>query len=229
MQKSDSIKEITAAIVKVMVEVKGIEKSMTVGTGNNAYKGVPDQQVKKVIGDSMAKNGLAILPVGVTPVTRVERWEENSQQYGIKQKQSVFTEVTTTYLLTHISGEFIELQGYGHGTDSQDKSAGKATTYALKYTLLYSFLVPTGKIDDSDGDHSDDLPTPPAKKTTTKQPVQLSQEEQDVINDWIVAIEGYADLETLTRNYNAAKAFINSTPQVFEAFKKRKQQLAPTP
>ena len=31
-----------------------------------------------------------------------------------------------------------------------DKSAGKATTYALKYALLYLFMVPTGKIDDAD-------------------------------------------------------------------------------
>lgn len=154
MNKSESIQEITKAVIKVMTEVKGIEKSMTVGTGNGSYKGVPDQEVKKIIGDSMAKNGLAIFPIGIQSSTKVDRWEA-TDNYGTKQKQSVFTESTVTYLLTHISGEFIELSGYGHGVDSQDKSAGKATTYALKYTLLYTFLVPTGKIDDADNDHSD--------------------------------------------------------------------------
>lgn len=159
MNKSESIQEITKAVIKVMTEVKGIEKSMTVGTGNSSYKGVPDQEVKKIIGDSMAKNGLAIFPIGIQSITKVDRWE-STDNYGTKQKQSVFTESTVTYLLTHTSGEFIELSGYGHGVDSQDKSAGKATTYALKYTLLYTFLVPTGKIDDADATHSEQIETP---------------------------------------------------------------------
>jgi hypothetical protein len=153
------------AIIAVMQEVKGIEKSMTIGTGNSSYKGVPDQEVKKIIGESMAKHGLCILPIGVEPKIQIDRWEEtacdNYQKKEVtKQKQSVFTEVTTKYLLLHSSGESIELSGYGHGIDSQDKGAGKATTYALKYTMLYTFLVPTGKIDDADMVHSDSIQTP---------------------------------------------------------------------
>lgn len=158
------MKNLATAILNVMKDVKGIDKSMTVGTGNSSYKGVPDQEVKKVIGESMAKNGLTILPVGIEPTTKIERWEEetffNGKSNGLKTKQSVFTEVRTKYLLLHESGESVELQGYGHGVDSQDKGAGKATTYALKYTLLYTFLVPTGKIDDSDNDHSDNKEVP---------------------------------------------------------------------
>ena len=49
-----------------------------------------------------------------------------------KSKQSVFTDAHTKYLLLHTSGESIELSGYGQGVDTQDKGAGKATTYALK-------------------------------------------------------------------------------------------------
>jgi hypothetical protein len=166
------MKNLATAILNVMKDVKGIDKSMTVGTGNSSYKGVPDQEVKKVIGESMAKNGLTILPVGIEPTTKIERWEEetffNGKSNGLKTKQSVFTEVKTTYLLLHESGESMELQGYGHGVDSQDKGAGKATTYALKYTLLYTFLVPTGKIDDSDNEHSENKDVPKAKEQTKK-------------------------------------------------------------
>jgi len=65
----------------------------------------------------------------------------------------------------HESGESIELAGYGHGVDPQDKGAGKATTYALKNCLLYTFLTPVGKIDDTETTHSDNIPTPqPVKK-----------------------------------------------------------------
>jgi len=169
------MKNIAKAIQAVMAEVKGIEKSMTIGSGNSAYKGVPDQEVKKIIGESMVKNGLCILPIGIEPKTQIDRWEEEAydnfqKKNVIKQKQSVFTEVTTKYLLLHDSGESIELMGYGHGIDSQDKGAGKATTYALKYSLLYTFLVPTGKIDDADNTHSDTLPVP--VKESVKQETQ---------------------------------------------------------
>lgn len=144
---------IAKAIIAVMKAVKGIDKSMVVGTGASSYKGVADQDVKETIGKAMEANGLCILPIHVEAKTQVDRWEETNQ-YGTKMKQSVLTEVTTKYLLLHESGESIELAGYGHGVDSQDKSAGKATTYALKYVLLYAFMVPTGKIDDADIEHS---------------------------------------------------------------------------
>ena len=64
------------------------------------------------------------------------------------------------------------VMGYGHGVDSQDKSAGKATTYALKYALLNTFLVPTGDIDDTDNTHSDTYDQPPktAQKTVLQKP-----------------------------------------------------------
>ncbi len=154
-----NMKEIAKAIIAVMQEVKGIEKSMTVGSGSNSYKGVADQEVKQIIGEAMAKNGLCIIPIETNANTKIERWEEiyNGQA---KMRQSVFTEVSTKYLLIHTSGETQILSGYGHGVDSQDKSAGKATTYALKYALLYAFLVPTGKIDDADNHHSDSIQKP---------------------------------------------------------------------
>lgn len=171
MQKSETITNLIKSILSVMSEVKGIEKSMVVGTGNYSYNGVPDHQVKKIIGESMVKNGLIIIPTGINPKLTVERWEEvdtYSKTGAMKSKQSVFVETSTSYILAHESGEFIEVSGYGHGVDSQDKAAGKATTYALKYLLLYLFLVPTGKIDDADAFHSDEKEAPPVKKTYPK-------------------------------------------------------------
>lgn len=192
-------KSIAAAIISVMKAVKGIEKSMTIGTGNSSYKGVPDQEVKKVIGEAMAQNGLCILPTGVTSKIQIDRWEEQTQ-YGNKPKQSVFTEVTTKYLLLHESGESIELEGYGHGIDSQDKGAGKATTYALKYTMLYAFLIPTGKIDDADNTHSNDLPTPVIAPKQVVKPVLSPQ--SDKWNGAILSLkEGKTTIDKIERVY----------------------------
>lgn len=145
--------EIVKAVNAVMTEVSFIEKDKTIGEGKNSYKGVSDEGVKKLIGAAMAKHGLAIFQVGIKATPNIYRFTDNNGY----QKTSVFTEVVTKYRLCHISGEYVDLEGYGHGVDSQDKSAGKATTYALKYLLLYTFLVSTGKIDDADAVHSDEI------------------------------------------------------------------------
>ena len=148
------------AMIGVMNEVKNIDKAMTVGKGQNSYKGVQDKDVKFYVGRAMARHGLTCVPINIIPSVKIERWVEETQ-YGKKQKQSVFTEVVATYRVTHAdSGESVDIMGYGHGVDSMDKSAGKATTYALKNALLYSFLVPTGSIDDTDNTHSNEAQVP---------------------------------------------------------------------
>ena len=165
------------AIINVMREVKSIEKNLTVGEGKASYKGVADKDVKHYIGEAMSRNGLVILPIEITPKVSIERWTEDTN-YGPKTKQSVFTEVQTKYLLIHESGETREIVGYGHGVDSQDKSAGKATTYALKYALLYAFMVPTGSIDDADAKHSNESePAPQQKQPQQKQKQGLTPEQ----------------------------------------------------
>jgi len=158
----ESKTEIIKAIVSVMKQVRGMEKNSRVGTGNAAYDGTRDRDVKEAFNEALANNGLCILPTSIEETTDIQRWEEETN-WGVKQKQSVFTKVKTKYLLFHESGESIELAGYGHGVDPQDKGAGKALTYALKNTLLYSFLTPVGKIEDTDTTHSNDIQSPAAK------------------------------------------------------------------
>ncbi len=180
-------KEITKAILAVMRSVKGIDKTLTVGSGASSYKGVSDKDVKNIIGEAMEKNGLCILPIGIEAKTQVDRWVENTN-YGEKTKQNVLTEVKTRYLLLHESGESIEIEGYGHGVDSQDKSAGKATTYALKYALLYMFLVPTGTIDDTDVKHSEEIPVP-AKELPWLSEKQFTEMKKAISEGKVLAVK----------------------------------------
>ena len=147
--------EITKAIIQVMDEVNNIEKTTTVGSGSYGYKAVSDSLVRNELKKSMAKHGLAIVPTSVQATTKTDRWEE-----GGKIKQSIFTDAHTTYTLLHISGEQIELAGYGQGVDTQDKGAGKATTYALKNVLLDTFLIIKGDDMDTDSTHSNDYAVP---------------------------------------------------------------------
>jgi len=169
MKENNNQDKLAKAIISVMKEVTGMEKNSKVGSGKSQYDGTKDSDVKEVFNEAMAKNGLCILPIDIEESTKIDRWQEeqfwNGQSQGIKTKQSVFTKVTTKYLLLHESGQSQILSGYGHGVDPQDKGAGKATTYALKNCLLYTFLTPVGKIDDTDPQHSNDIPVPPQQQS----------------------------------------------------------------
>lgn len=169
------MKEISKAIIAVMQEVKGMEKNSNVGSGKNSYNGTKDQDVKEVFNTALANNGLCILPTDIQEETQIDRWEGDDpwKKDTTKMFQSVFTKVKTKYLLLHTSGESIELAGYGHGVDPQDKGAGKATTYALKNCLLYTFLTPVGKIDDTETTHSNDIEVKPVKKPVENKPALI--------------------------------------------------------
>jgi hypothetical protein len=133
---------------------------MNVGTGDSSYKAVADSMVRNELKDAMVKNGLVILPIVVQATTKIDRWEEETKYGTKKMKQSILTDAHTKYLLLHTSGESIELSGYGQGVDTQDKGAGKATTYALKNVLLDTFLVIKGDEMDTDATHSNDIEVP---------------------------------------------------------------------
>jgi hypothetical protein len=176
MEKLD---ELAKAVIKVMQTVKGMEKNSKVGSGSVTYDGTKYSDVAEKFNEVMSENGLCILPTGIEESTKVDRWDEidpwsKLTPKATKQKQSVFTTVKTKYLLLHISGQSTEIAGYGHGVDPQDKGAGKATTYAIKNALLYTFLTPVGKMDDSELTHSDDITIP--GKTKTEKPAPKKEE-----------------------------------------------------
>lgn len=168
------------AVIELVKTVGPIAKNMEIGTGKNSYKGVADKDVKEKVGQALAANGLCLLPIEVN----ANESTFISKGYNGEDKTNFFTSVVTKYLLLHESGESVELTGYGHGVDTQDKAAGKATTYALKYLLLYLSMAATGGIDDSDGTHSDALPPrtvappPPASLKPTAQQSVNSFEAQ---------------------------------------------------
>ncbi len=69
------------AIIRVMQDVKNIDKSMTIGEGRNSYKGVADKDVKFIIGQSMAKNGLTCLPINISKILNQNKMEQTAVEY----------------------------------------------------------------------------------------------------------------------------------------------------
>jgi len=164
-EKTPDIKLIEA-INNVMRDVKYLQKDDTVGVGSSSYKGISDEKVRFSVRESMIEHGLICVPIKIEKETNIERWTEPdpySKNGGTKQKQQIFSDIVFTFRIYHTSGSFIEGQSTGHGIDSQDKSPGKAMTYAMKYFLLNTFMIPTG--DDPDKVHSNDIEIPKVAET----------------------------------------------------------------
>ena len=99
----------------------------------------------------------------------------------------------------HESGETMEICGYGHGIDSQDKAAGKATTYALKNALLYTFLTPVGKMPDTDETHSDEIEVPKVVKVQNKKRQMVNDDQIDLLVTW--AAEKKYTIDDVEKHY----------------------------
>lgn len=192
--------KLAKAVIKVMAEVKGMEKRASIGSGNHSYNGTKDQDVKEVFNKALSDNGLCILPIGIEEETDITKWSEETQ-WGVKQKQSVFTKVKTRYLLLHESGQSTEIAGYGHGVDPQDKGAGKATTYALKNCILYTFLTPVGKIDDTETTHSQEVETP-----TVAKPKKV-----EIVAEWLTEAQLKKALKSNLKQVQATLKIYNNT------------------
>ena len=198
MEKSESIAALTAAVAKTILEIDGINKNKLVGEGKSAYKAVADADVKRVVGKAMARNGLVLLPTELNTTISVEKTVEETQ-WGQKNKRSVFVEANTKYILSHESGEWITVVGYGHGMDSQDKAAGKATTYAMKYALLYVFQVET-TLDDAD-----DAPTPAPAPQPKTAPAPQSKPAR-LVSEIMADVPKATTVQELTKLYKELPA-----------------------
>ena len=217
------MKNLAKAVIAVMKEVKGMEKNSRVGSGGMAYDGTKDQDVKQVFNTALANHGLCMIPFDIQESTQVDRWEETNQ-YGAKQKQSVFTKVVVKYNLIHESGESTVVCGYGHGVDPQDKGAGKATTYAMKNALLYTFVTPVGKIDDTETTHSESIQSAPSKPTLKKS-LPVPKGERIIVEDGdelflkiVKAVaEGKATIQQAIDKYSISEVVEDSLKEKIQA------------
>jgi hypothetical protein len=131
-------------LAEVLTAVGYIEKAGT--NASQGYKYVMAAQVADKVREELSKRGLSIVPATVDVI-------ESGKT--ISEKQSLITLKVTWRITDSETGEFVEFQSVGSGSDSTDKGVYKAQTGALKYGLLMGFLIPTG--DDPENEGSDRL------------------------------------------------------------------------
>ena len=148
----------------ITTELSTVAKNLEVGVGQNKYKAVGEADVLKAVKPLEAQYGVYSYPCSRKII---ESGTIESTTYKGEVKKSLFERIETVYRFvnTEKPDEYIEITTYGDGIDSQDKSVGKAMTYADKYALLKAYKIITGE--DPDQNESEDLKTADTKKAQT--------------------------------------------------------------
>ena len=131
-------------ILAVMNEVGYLNKDGFVETGKGkGYKALTDEKVLTAIRPVMVKNRLVMLPVNMEQ----RRTDEKVKDYNGNEKTNRITDVNMTFRIIDADDptSYVDVVSSGTGVDTQDKGIGKAQTYAKKYALLNSFLIPSGE------------------------------------------------------------------------------------
>ena len=138
----------------ITTELSTVAKNLEVGFGQNKYKAVGEADVLRAVKPLEAKYKVYSYPVSRTIIE--SGTVENTNSKG-EVKKNLFERIEVVYRFVNIEKpeEYIDITSYGDGIDSQDKSVGKAMTYADKYALLKAYKIITGE--DPDQNASEDL------------------------------------------------------------------------
>lgn len=163
MNNDTSVLNLYQRIQAVSNEIKNIEKNMTVGKGNYAYKAVQDIDVVLEVKEAETKFGLVSIPMKQelvkSEVIRVQKTDG-----GETVNYADIVKMTLRIINVDNVSEYIDVESYGRGLDPADKGFGKASTYARKYALLNAYKIATGEDPDKDKSKEQTIIEPNAKK-----------------------------------------------------------------
>lgn len=161
---ADAIKtmNIYEKMLHIQSEIPTVAKNLNVDTGKNkSYKAVSERDVKDAVKPLEEKYGVYSFPI--TKELIEQTFIESETQYGKRRSFYIREKVTYRFVNVHNPSEYIEIDGYGDGIDTGDKSPGKSDTYASKYCLMSAYKISTG--DDPDKDASQEYTSKEAKET----------------------------------------------------------------
>ena len=176
-------KTVYEKILAVMSAVNYLNKDGFVETGKGkGYKALTDEKVLAAVRPALVAAGLVILPVKMEQ----QRTDEQVKAYDGSTKTNRITDVSVTYRIINVSNpdDFVEVVSSGTGVDTQDKGIGKAMTYAKKYAILNSFLIPSGEDTDqiSSDKYTEQLMGAAPAQAPAEEPAAPVQQSDRAIN-----------------------------------------------
>lgn len=160
---------------EITYEIKKVNKNLEVGVGKSAYKAVGEADILEVVKELEHKYKIYSYPVERNIIDKDILQTKKEYNGQITEGNQLFMRIEVTYRFVNIEKpeEFIDVKSYGDGVDTQDKSPGKAMTYADKYALMKAYKIITG-------DDPDQSPSP--EKVKYKNNNNVKKEEIEIID-----------------------------------------------
>lgn len=147
MAAQQEVKNIYQRLHAVMGEVGYIQKEDK--KVNNQYTFVSHDAVTAKVRPALLKHGVIYFPQNLK--TSCETFHKKEEKWLNNEK--VLVDAPYTFTTAHMDVEFVNIDkpeekilvpSFGYGIDNQDKGAGKAMSYAVKYALLKALGLETG-------------------------------------------------------------------------------------
>lgn len=120
-------------LLNIMKESGSVAKARKNQSQGYSFRGIDD--VMNELHEKFAQNGVFIL----TDIVNQKREERATKSGGI----NIYSINTYRFTFMAEDGSFVQSTQIGEAMDSGDKASNKATSVALKYTLLFMFMIPT--------------------------------------------------------------------------------------
>lgn len=156
-------------LLKITAELNTVAKNLEVKISqSNSYKAVGESDVLQAVKPLEVKYGVYSYPYSREIIESGELVSVDKNGF---EKKQLYERIRTTYRFVNTENpdEYIDIDTFGDGIDSGDKSVGKAMTYADKYALLKAYKIQTG--DDPDALGSDTLKSTNLQKAETNKVV----------------------------------------------------------
>mgnify|MGYP002520397243 CR=1 FL=1 len=125
-------------------EISAVAKNLEVGYGQNKYKAVGEADVLAAVKPLEEK-----YKVYSYPATRelIDSGVIESTDKNGNVKRNLYMRIKTVYRFVDMEkpSDYIVIDSFADGVDTQDKAPGKAMTYAYKYALLKAYKIITGE------------------------------------------------------------------------------------
>jgi len=164
-------------ISAIMGEVKSLKKDGNVNFKSTNYNFLSEAKTTDTFHELFVKHKIVLLPVGAVE-TQVGQITHGHYKYKLINAET--------------PEENIILETTGQGQDSMDKGSGKSSSYAYKYLLWRTFMVPSN--DDPDNVSSEELREKEAALNK-----KINKKDQDQLID--LALETDSDVNTMLNYY----------------------------
>jgi len=131
-------------VLWVRDRVTTLGKDADVGSGSYKYKAISHDKVTAFIRPKMVQAGIFSF-ISCVESCDIETGAVNDSGRKIRQHQATFE---IKFVNANDKDDFFIVRQVAYGDDYGDKAPGKATSYAMKYALLKTFMIETGEEDE---------------------------------------------------------------------------------